>query len=199
MVGDRDALEKRIQEACTRCAWSDAATAALQGYGDELLGFLVALARNEADASDAFATFAEDMWRSLPRFAWQSSFRTWAYTLARNAYARLRRDAFRRRAVTLEDEHVAALVEQMRSRTAEFLRTENRDRVAEIREQLDPDDRTLLVLRVNRGLSYREIAQVLSDDSSLEMKEIQKRESALRKRFERLKSEIKERLRDAGQ
>jgi RNA polymerase sigma-70 factor (ECF subfamily) len=192
VIPARDALEARIRAACAGERWSEAATAALEGYGDELLGYLVALARNETDANDAFSTFAEDMWKGLPRFGWQSSFRTWAYTLARHALSRVRRDAFRRRGVALEDAHVAALVEKTRTRTAEFLQTEVRDKLAEIRAQLDPDDQTLLILRINRGLTYREIARVLdgevveSDDAALG-----RRANALRKRLERLTSEIK--------
>ena len=35
------------------------------------------------------------MWRGLPGFAWQCSFRTWAYAVARRCWLRRRRDAHR--------------------------------------------------------------------------------------------------------
>lgn len=194
--GQRVDLEERIREACAQSSWQVAATAAFEGYGAELLGFLIALSRSETDANDAFSMFAEDLWRSLPQFGWQSSFRTWAYTLARHAFHRLRRGAFTRRAAPLEDAQLEALVAQTRSRTAEFLQTQARDRFSEIREKLEPDDQTLLMLRVNRGLSYSDIARVLADaEGELSNEDVERRAVALRKRFARLKDEIRDLMR----
>lgn len=195
---DRSALEAAIRSCCESAKWGDAASAALGGYGGELLGFLVALTRDESEAGEAFSTFSEDMWSSLPRFEWQSSFRTWAYTLARHAASRQRRATRRRRSVPLSDAHVAGLVEELRSRTADYLRTESKERFAAVRAKLEPEDQTLLILRVNRGFSYREIAQVLADpDVAIAGDELVRRAAGLRKRMERLKVEIKELLRAA--
>ena len=33
---------------------------------------------------DVFSALCERVWRKLPEFRWQSSFRTWAYAIARN-------------------------------------------------------------------------------------------------------------------
>ena len=166
MSDDRAALEERIKAAADGGQWTDAATAALTGYGEEILGYLVAITRSETDASDAFSLFAEDLWKGLPKFRWECTFRTWAYGLARHAFARIKRDPHRRRAVPLGDSHVDALVEQVRSRTATFLRTETKDKVAKLRAALDPDDQTLLILRINRGLAWRDIARVLAPSRS---------------------------------
>lgn len=51
----RAEVEARVREAASRGDTSTAVTLALRGYGPELLGFLVAVQRNEADASDAFS------------------------------------------------------------------------------------------------------------------------------------------------
>ena len=196
MSDDRAAVEARIRAATDSARWGDATTAALTGYGDELLGYLVAVTRNETDATDAFSIFAESLWRGLATFRWDCSFRTWAYGLARNALARLKRDPHRRRAVVLDDSHVEALVEQLRSRTATFLRTETKDKIARLRAELAPDDQTLLILRINRGLAWRDIARVLAPDGDAATPAaLDKHAAALRKRFERLKTEIKQRAR----
>jgi RNA polymerase sigma-70 factor (ECF subfamily) len=193
---ERAAVEARIRAAADAARWSDAATAALRGYGEELLGYLVAITRDETDARDAFSRLAEDLWRGLPGFRWESSFRTWAYGLARHALARVKRDPHRKRAVPLDDSGVEALVAQVRSRTATFLRTETRDKIARLRAALDPDDQTLLILRINRGLAWRDIARVLTPDGDATTPAaLDKRAAALRKRFERLKTELKERAR----
>ena len=64
---------------------SSAATAAIDRYGDELFRFLLSMARDQGAADDAFSLLCENLWLALPRFRWESSFRTWAYALARSA------------------------------------------------------------------------------------------------------------------
>lgn len=196
MIDDRAAAEATIREAAEAGRWADAATAALRAYGDELLGYLVAVTRNETDAGDAFSHLTEDMWKGLPGFRWACSFRTWIYGLARHALSRVRRDPHRRRAVPLADAHVAALIDELRSRTATFLRTETRDKIARLRAELDPDDQTLLILRINRRLPWRDIARVMSPDAAeASPADLDRRTAALRKRFERLKADLKARAR----
>src|SRR4051812_20746183 len=81
-----------------------AATLAIQAYGPEILGYLFAVTREEQVAADVFSGFLEDVWRGLPGFAWRSSFRTWAYAVARNALLRQFRDGARgRRHVRLSE------------------------------------------------------------------------------------------------
>src|SRR5258706_16459579 len=92
----RAALEGEIRRNCEGGDFEAATTVALRGYGPEILGFLAATHRNEADANEVFSDFCEGVWKSLPSFAWQSSFRTWAYTIARRASMRLIRAPVRR-------------------------------------------------------------------------------------------------------
>ena len=196
MSEERAAVEARIRAACDAARWSDAATAAIAGYGDELLGYLVAILRSETEAGDAFSLLAEDLWKSLPQFRWECTLRTWTYALARHAIGRIRRDPHRRRVIPLEDSQMSALIAQVRSRTATFLRTETKDKVAKLRAELEPDDQTLLILRINRGLPWRDIARVLAaEDADVTPAALDKHAAALRKRFERLKTDLKERAR----
>lgn len=191
MDSDRADVEARARAAAKAEAWSEAVTFAIRGYGEEILGYLVAMTRSETDANDAFSLFAEDVWRGMPKFRWECTLRTWTYGLARHALARIRRDPHRRRAVPLSDTHLATLVGEMRTRTQTFLRTETRDKIAKLRAELDPDDQTLLILRLNRKLAWRDIALVLDPDTKAA--DVEKRAASLRKRFERLKTELKER------
>jgi RNA polymerase sigma-70 factor (ECF subfamily) len=192
---DRADVEARTRAAVRVEQWSEAVTFAIRGYGEEVLGYLVAMTRSETDANDAFSLFAEDLWRGLPKFRWECTLRTWAYGLARHALARIRRDPHRKRAVPLGDVHLASLVDELRSRTQTFLRTETRDKVAKLRAELEPDDQTLLILRLNRKLAWRDIALVL--DPETPPADAEKRAAALRKRFERLKIDLKARANEA--
>jgi RNA polymerase sigma-70 factor (ECF subfamily) len=194
MDEQREALEERIRGLCDGQQWGPAATVALRGYGPEVLGYLSAMCRTESDAAEVFSSFCEDMWKGLPRFRWQSSFRTWAYTLARHALYRLGRDPQRRRERNLalsQSPEVLELAEQVRTTTMIHLRTETKNKFAALREQLEPDDRTLLILRVDRKLAWNEIATVMSDEAEPTSEQVRRVAATLRKRFERAKERLR--------
>src|SRR5438045_1434340 len=94
----REKLEQELRERAGQGDLEGAAAAAMHGYGREIMSFLAALHRDEQDAAEVFSMFAEGLWRALPTFAWQCSFRTFAYEIARKSSLRYRRDARRRRA-----------------------------------------------------------------------------------------------------
>ncbi len=189
----RAAREREIRAKLESGGARDAAAATIELYGGEVLGFLHAVARDEDLASEAFSAFSEDLLRGLPGFRWDASLRTWAYALARNALHRLRRDP-RRRArnnVPLSNPgaDISAIVDQVRTATLPFLRTSVKDELRRLREALDPDDHALLVLRIDRKMSWRDIARALPGE---ETEEVDRRAATLRKRFERAKTMLRE-------
>lgn len=191
----RDALEDRVRHLCETGDFDAAATVAIRGYGPELLGFLVAVHRNEADAGDVFSNFSERLWNSLPTFAWRSRLRTWAYTLARRSSADFFRSPRARRGREIPISRAPAAAEaaaSVRSLTATYLRTAVKDRVARIREELSPEDRLLLVLRVDRELPWKEVAQIMLEDDTVGADSLRRESARLRKRFELVKAKILE-------
>lgn len=173
----------------------------LDAYGKEILSFLFARLRNASDAQDAFSSFAEDVWTGLPGFGFRCSIRTWSYTLARNAAARLMASPERRHArnLTLSNlGEISALVDRLRSATDVFQRTDVKDRFQALREQLSPDDQMLLVLRVDRGLSFRELALAMSGNVELPEADLAREAARLRKTFERVKAELRAFAEQAG-
>ncbi len=195
MSTEQSEPEGAIRELCVQERWQEAATAILERYGRELLEYLVAIARSETDGADAFSQFTEDVWRGLPRFRWESSARTWCYALARNALSRLRRQAHRKpgRGIALSDApEVARLAEHVRSTTIVYLRTVVKDEVAALRRQLSPDDQAILILRIDRRLPWLDVARALADEGETpDAAELRKRSAALRKRFERIKADLR--------
>lgn len=187
----REQVEADLRDRWRRGDYDGAATLALRTYGGEIFTFLLAVHRDEADASDVFARFAETLWKGLPSFAWSSTLRTWAYGIARNVSRTWRRDDARRkrrlpRGPESQLENVAAAV---RTETISFLRTEKRTRLQALRDALSPEDRMLLVLRVDRGLPWSDLARVLGETEDTDLA---KTAARLRKRFQ----SVKERLRD---
>src|SRR5262245_24367587 len=117
-MGEMDDLEGRIAESLDRGDLAEAATRALEGYGPQLLGYLMALAKDDDTAEDVFAQLGEDVWRGLPRFQRRCSARTWMYKLARNAFLRHHASAHERRRGDLDTSAAGRLVAQVRSATA---------------------------------------------------------------------------------
>ena len=172
-----------------------AATRALEGYGAELYGFLVSFLGNESDAADVFSQVGEDLWKGLPSFKLACSVRTWLYLLARHAAARFRRSPWNRRT---GDSRLEGLVELARTRTQPWLRTDVKDRFKAMRDALDPDDRSLLVLRVDRGLSWEEVARVMLGEETASDAELSRETDRLRKRYQLLKDDLRRRARELG-
>lgn len=190
-MAGREELEAEIRRRCEEGDWSSAATEALRGYGPEVLGFLHA-ALGEADARDAFSLWSESLWRGLPGLRWESSFRTWAYALARSAVGRLLRDPARRGRLVRLSQVPEALerAEPARTVTRPHLRTDVKAHVRHLREALEPDDQMILTLRVDRGMSWRDIAIVIGGADAPDI-EVARRAALLRKRFERLKGRLR--------
>jgi RNA polymerase sigma-70 factor (ECF subfamily) len=190
---NRDEVEAELRRSHAEGDFDAVATLAVRYYGPEVLGFLVAMRRDSQSASEIFSQFCEDLWTGVPHFAWASSFRTWAYVLARHALVRYGKDAFRRRSVPFS-QHLGLeqLEQQVRTQTMPYLRTDMKQRAARLRERLEPDEQALLVLRVDRGLSWNDIARVLSGhEPGLTPADFSKAAVSLRKRFERVKDKLK--------
>ena len=177
-----------------------AATQLMEAYGSEIYGFLVNLMSNETAASDVFSQFAEDLWSGLPKFKFKSSARTWLYVLARHAGARYRRTPWNKKDRRGGDSRIQSLADVARSRTQPWQRTEIKDKFSALRESLEPDDRILLTLRVDRDLPWDEVARVMLDEGSDDpTPETLKREcDRLRKRFQLLKNELRKRAEESG-
>jgi RNA polymerase sigma-70 factor (ECF subfamily) len=200
----RDQLEREIRGFWDRGELQAAASSAIRGYGPEIFGFLVAFHRQKDDASEVYAAFTERLWRGLPGFEWQCSFRTWAYAIARNTSLTYRRQARRRAEMYRpmpDGSQLSALEQPLRSDTASYLKTQRKSRVAALRDSLSCEDQELLVLRVDRQLAWNDLARVLlhPDDGAPITDEALKREAArLRKRFQTLKTQLHEMGRREG-
>ncbi len=186
--------ESDIREAWDADAYGRAATLALDRYGQELLGYLHAMARPPLEPDDLFSELCERLWRKLPDFRWQCSVRTWTYVIARN----LLRSGFRSargpkgRVDSLGTSEISKLADRLRSSTPPHIRTRAKTRLQQIRDGLDPDDQTLLILRIDRNMSWKDIADVMHEDD--DSRSNSQRAAALRKRFERLKERLRQEM-----
>jgi RNA polymerase sigma-70 factor (ECF subfamily) len=183
--GARESVEREARRRVEQGDVAGAVTLALSEYGPEVFGWLATIL-GDADADDVFAAVSVDLLSSLPTFRWECALRTFMYRLGRNRMIGWRTDPRRRRDRDLSlSPELAELAQRARSTTVGWMRTDVKQGVAKLRERLDPDDQTLLILRVDRDLSWREVAEVMGAS-----------EPALRKRFERIKTRLREMARE---
>jgi RNA polymerase sigma-70 factor (ECF subfamily) len=169
-----------------------AATEAIRGYGPQVLGYLTAVLKDADDARDVFSQFAEDLWRGLPGFRRECSLRAWAFKLAWHAASRFARDPYRRRHRPILTTEASKIAASVRSTMSTYAPGGRADRLLKLREALDPEEQTLLILRVDKGLSWEDVAQVLSTEGTPVAA------AALRKRFERLKDKLARLAKEQG-
>ncbi len=184
-------VEERIRERLEAGDARAAATEAIRGLGPQVLRYLRSMLREEDAAADAFSLFAEKLWKGIAGFQGRSSARAWALRLAWNAALDVRGEAWRRRGRRFATGEASALAESIRTKSA--VRAERQLRaLEELRASLSTEDRSLLVLRVDQGLSWEEVAEVLAEEGK------PARPDALTKRFERLKERLARMARDRG-
>jgi len=176
-------VDERVRALLDAGAHADAATEAIRTLAPAVLRYLRSLLRGEADANDAFSYWAESVWSGLPGFRGDASLRTWALRLAYRAALAVQDHAWRRRVrpfTTGEASRLAATL-----RTASAVRVERqRRRLDAVIAKLTAEQQTLLSLRVDQGLSWEEIAHVLSEDTR------RADPKTLAKRYERLKARL---------
>ncbi|SRR5258705_9424405 len=193
-------LEHSIEVAFCAGDFRAATERAVQGYGPEVMSFLLALLRDEDEAADVFSNFCENLWEGIRTFRRDSSFRTWVYAIARNAHSHYVQEGYRRKRRALSDFPGLERIEaDIRTRTLTFLRTETKTAIQRLRETLSPDEQTLLILRVDRRLSWTEIAEILRNVEEPRTEASLKRVSqSCRKRFERTKEKLRAMARREG-
>jgi RNA polymerase sigma-70 factor, ECF subfamily len=195
------AFESSIRDQVRHGAHEAATSAIVRTWGPEILGFLIQTMRDEALARDAFSWFCESLWRGLPGFRWEASLRTWCYVLARRSVARVLRDRTAVRECLLSSGKLDALAESVTTSALPVYRAQLARGIAALRAELTETERMLLTLRIDRELSWREIAIVMGDhDETLSppTERIESDAATLRKRYERTKLKLHRLARERG-
>jgi RNA polymerase sigma-70 factor (ECF subfamily) len=193
-----DDAESAIRDAHARGDHEAAVNAGLAIYQDEVFSFLCSRLGSEADANDVFSQTTEDLWRGIATFGWRCTFRTWLYTLARHAAVRFERTPAHQRGRRQPISQVSDPAAVERSRTRPYLRTDIKDRFAALRSELTPDEQSLLVLRIDRGLSWEEITRIMHDVDDDDDPGLRRLTANLRQRFRQLKDRLRARARADG-
>jgi RNA polymerase sigma-70 factor (ECF subfamily) len=192
-------LDDKVRTLCDVSDYAQATTLALKELGPSVLRYIDARVRDDDVTAEAFAHFAEDLWRGLPKFAGRSPLKVWAFIIARNAAGQVlrRRNRERARNKSLTSTLDGRLAAQVRTSTLEYLKTDFKQRFMELREELSAEERTLLVLRINERLPWEDIAAVQNEgDASPE--ELKREAARLRKRFQLVRDRLKKMAAERG-
>jgi RNA polymerase sigma-70 factor (ECF subfamily) len=191
-------LDARVRSLLARSDFTGAITETLRTIGPEVLGFIFGVLGNEVDAEEVFSAMSERLWRSLATFEWRCSLRTWTYVIARNEIVRFLRRSRRHRAARVRISELADTIAAVTA-TLSSPSSARRQKLTLLREELPPADRTLLLLRVDRSLTWDEIALVFLNDPEHCTDERRQKEAArLRKRFQLVKERLARRAREEG-
>lgn len=187
-------VEEQAHAAWNTESYERAAALVIEGYGPELLGFLVAQLHDQVRAEEVFSEFCEDFWKGLPQFQWRCSIRTWCYAVLRNSLHRQQRAEHRQRVrqKPLDTDGLAQVIDRARTETRPYLKTQTKVAIRRLRERLTDDERALLILRVDRNMSWNDLAHVwFGHDAHPTAAQLHAEAAKLRKRFERVKQKLR--------
>lgn len=126
-------------------------------YQETIFRLAQRMTRNAEDARDLTQEAFVQAYRSLGGFQGQSAFSTWLYRIAVNLCLNHLKAARREDPAEVNGSHP-----DVRKDALSGLLTAERDRaLADAIDELPPQQRATLTLRVHQGLSHREIADVL--------------------------------------
>jgi|GEM_PF-774003 len=191
--------EVAIREQVARGESDAAAAAAIALYGAEIFGFLIGVLDHAGAAHDVYATFSAHLRGHLPRAAWGCSLRVMMYLIACRALAdhtraRAPREGAAESAAPREGESIVAPTPVAKSR---FDRADSVSGISALRRNLSQGARELLVLRVDRGLAWNDIALISLGESAAPV-DVRRESKRLERRFRSIREQLARTAIDLG-
>ena len=159
LAAELAAVDAQVQDLLAAGAAAAASEVVLREIGPAILRFVRAVLRDEALTAHAFSAFAEDLGRDLPSSSGRGSARIWAYRVAWRSMLRAQDRSWK--GLPAAPGRVSQLAEEIRTRTP-ATREFQPHAIEAIRARLPLEDRSLLWLRLDEGLSWTDVAAVLA-------------------------------------
>ena len=184
---EASSFDAEVHDLVTSGESSRAVERLLSRLSSELRPFLHRLLGAVALADEAHDATCEQLSRGLTSFRWECSLRSWSYIVARREAKRCR-DRFGRR-VSPGETLVSAGSSSDSAREASASSSSD-DTIDRLRASLSDDDRDLLVLRIERGLVWREIAAAFLEEHEASPDAIERESTRLRVRFRAIRDKV---------
>lgn len=161
----------------------------VEQYQTPVYRLCLRMSGNPEDAADLTQEAFLKAWRNLESFHFESAFSTWLYRLASNTCLDFLRQAKRRPTVSLvtEDdegeEQIMDVADDAATPEEQVITNLDREALCEGLNRLPEEQRQLLILRAVNGLSYAEIAQILSIKEGTVKSRLARARETLRKKL----------------
>ena len=127
-------------------------------HQDRIYNTALRFAGNAEDAADIAQQAFLNAFRSIREFKGGASFTTWMHRIVFNLFVSSRRKGGKSKTISLDDEESGVVEPSSEESDA----TEDRRRaVREILDELEDEDRKIIILKDIEGYKYREIADIL--------------------------------------
>ena len=201
-VDDADARDMSLV-AAWRAGDEAALAELLDGYRDRLFGVCVRMVNDHDVAADMTQEAMVKIIHGLPRFSGRSKLSTWMIRVTMNVCLTWRRKQRLRRHASLDSirvggsdaaggggDSLASMLPDEREPGAEgrVEQIEIRQRLRQAMEQIEPQQRAILILRDVQGFDYREIASILAIPEGTVKSRLFRARVALRESMERLRT-----------
>ena len=194
-----DELDTQVARHLANGAWNEAVELVVTKLGPKLRAFVAAAMGDAAQADDVWSDVLLDLYRGIGTWGGRASLEAWCWRIVRNACHRAwqaRQREGRRRGLLARFASRPSFLFGRREDTPPWKTTPVRNLVQRLRDELPSDDRLLLLLRIERRLSWDEVAEAFRGPGDKTASARQT--AALRKRFERIVARLARRARDEG-
>lgn len=184
-------IERRVRAELARGEAATASATAVAFFGPDIYGFVTAALAGVRGVLDVYASFVAELPRALREFGWRCELRVFLYHLARVALRRHREGEIGEAGPRAtppapgQPPPTAGLL-----RIPPYRRT-RRLAVATLRSAIAPDDREVLVLRVDRRLRWHELAVTSLGERASEPT-LRAEARRLRERFHAIRRQMKQ-------
>lgn len=158
-------------------------------YQPQVYRLAYRMTNHPEDAADLTQEVFLKAWSNLEKFEFKSAFSTWLYRLASNLCIDFLRNARRRPFVplTFEDadgeEQRIEVIDPAPQPEDALLAGEQQEQLNAAMQELEPEHRKILTLRVVNGLSYTDIAEILGVKEGTVKSRLARAREKLRKNY----------------
>jgi RNA polymerase sigma-70 factor (ECF subfamily) len=168
MEGDAsEVADDQVQRLVARGDYRAALEALVRGYQHLIVRYCVAMLADAVQGEEVAQEVFLGAYAALPRFRQEASLRTWLLAIARKQCLKALRDRQRRR--RLEEEQRQAIAREAHRvppDPAEEDPEVQRQRVRRGLDRLGSDERTVLLLRYDTGLTLVEVAHIVGQSEA---------------------------------
>ena len=152
-------------------------------HKDKIYGYIFRMCGNRESADDLFQETLFKIWNNFPAKPETAKLRSWCFTIAHNTIV----DHLKSKKATTEYDETFAQRNTNSGNPAEVLiGLETSENIEKIVKKLPPKQKRALILRVNGGLKYREIAEVMQEPLNSVLSHINYALKKIRKELEEI-------------